>query len=224
MTIRFASTLYGRCSDEYYAVARAWEKVCVFNDIFPQGRDISDCDYSLDAPYQVCLEDNGFDMCLQGAGTTDNITWTIIGSNSTNFNMSGTQIGNSTQSNNCVQITSMPIYPYYPRTITVDGYWTSTGFRFQRRLKIIDCGEKDFPTCEEYYGLKPSTSSLDNVQNNNFKLPQKVIVYDLLGKIIFNGNYHDYQPSSINYNGILIVVLTDKSGEVIDVKKSLFIN
>lgn len=77
---------YGRCSDEFLAVARAWELVCV-----PTGYKnhlthvVESCKYSIDGPNVICEENNFAYFCANEGFSNYNYRFRIIGSKSTEF-------------------------------------------------------------------------------------------------------------------------------------------
>lgn len=246
-TIQVALERFGRCSDEFIAIANAWEEICVPTGLPTDENGLISCEYSFDLPAFVCEEDDYLKVCLDNPSTGHHYTWTIIGKNSPQYVMNGTQTGNSTTGQNltCLEITSFPSLPYYPQSITIQVYSPNLGASFlvKRLTMIVDC-EHDDPTCDEYYESQGysyipnagSTSDLEIVPPRSMsrysttepEVSKLVNVYNILGQIIFSGTSDDVNNFLLSYIGvhgsqILFKVTYQQNGEVVDTEKIVFL-
>jgi hypothetical protein len=110
-TLSIIEMQYGRCSYEYFSFVRAWNRVCV-----PSG--MPSCGFYLRGQNRVCEGNSGFQLCLNHwnggviGGSTNDHRWTIIGPNSTQFQSALGMSGNTQFGGTCLNISSIPEYPY----------------------------------------------------------------------------------------------------------------
>lgn len=231
VTMDLAEEKYGTCSYEFLTILRAWEQICV-----PTGHRLANpaatCVYTT-GPSWVYEEDDYIHVCLNTFHglDTDKGRWTIIGPQSTSFASVRGMTGNSQDGGQCITITQIPDYPYYPQRITIQ-YWNSEYGDFLTRSIIIRDEDQSHPTCEEYYDLIPlannedsfeafmsSMESLHSIDQNSDK-ELNLIVYDMMGNVL---NITEDQIRNQTFGQPRIIILTywDKDGRLIKSKKKL---
>ena len=233
-TIKVALDDYGRCSPEFEAVVKAWELICVPT---PYGAEVPSCNFTICTSNTVCEEDDYLNICLCDTPISEaDFRWTIIGPMSTGFESQIGMFGNVQEGGDCLTLTDFPSYPYYPQYITIELYTTyidpitlQNFNRIQRKkIKLVDCREDD-PTCEEYNSmvvipdlnenkLVLSTENLVNLDDEYL-----LRVYDLFGRLIFQGNEMDFSIETNNYNNLLFLVYFNRDGTIINTKKTFLI-
>ena len=226
ISVDLAEDKYGTCSSQFKTILRAWEEICV-----PTGHRMADptepCAelHKVTSTYSfVCEENNVLEICLStnsGINTSNTGTWWVVGKNSVNFESVRGMQGNVQSGGGCIDIDFIPDMPYYPQYITVE-YWNSAiGEVISLQVEIRDC-DKDDPTCEDYHNIQPlsSNSGANHIQNYD-DLTLKA--YDVMGNEL-NITQGDIQNGLVTQRGIVILTYWNKSKELIDVKKTLFLN
>ena len=207
-TLAVAKLEFGVCSPEYKAVRNAWQIVCL--DVPP-----IEC-FSLVGDDIVCEESNT--MQIHAQGITPNsayrwyfpIAWTVVGN----------PVGNVLEGTNQLIVTNIPQYSYYPRyfkikCLNLTTYQTSTMF-----VKVEDCDGDDM-TCEEYYSIgRPAsgvpTTERDISSDKTVVSNSKVIVTDLLGRILYRGSAEQFFEDRFLFSSSpLILLYLDESERVI---------
>jgi Zn-dependent metalloprotease len=225
---------YGRCSDEFLAIARAWELICVPTGYTNSLGVVPPCSLSICGENSVCEESDYLKLCACGvypAGTK--FRWTIIGKKSTEYRSEYGMQGNGQNGGNCLTLIDFPKYPYYPQTITIELYSPTLGVQYIKRktIKLIDCNGDD-PTCEEYYDFNGnpseerfsfSNNSLNGLEKINDKY-QYVKVFDIYGKLLAEGLPENISFDKIPSNSVHILTFYNSEGQIMEVKKLLKID
>ena len=142
-------------------------------------------------------------------------------------------IGNTQEGCDCLSLTDFPKYPYYPQYITIEVYSTTVGSEFtvRKRVKLIDCNGDD-PTCEEYYNIDGRISNDSDflfTERTESKIEEKgaiekdMIVYDILGHLIYKGTAKKWTKEDITQSGIYLFLYTDQNGNLIRQEKRALI-
>jgi len=211
-TLAVAKLEFGVCSPEYKAIRRAWQVVCL--DVPP-----IEC-FSIVGDDIVCEETNTLQIYAQGVSPNSTyrwyfpIAWTVVGN----------PVGNVLEGTNQLIVTNIPQYSYYPRyfnikCLNLTTYQTSTMF-----VKVEDCDGDDM-TCEEYYSIgRPSfgvpTTEREISSDKTVVSNSKVIVTDLLGRILYRGSAEEFFQDRFSFSSSpLMLLYLDEYERVI--KKSI---
>ena len=236
-TLAYVLKTYGRCSDEFRSVAQAWELICVPTG-YANGGSIPNCSANicLAGSQIICEETDAFQLCACGAfpsGSTFN--WTIIGPKSTEYTSQIGMQGNSQTGGQCLTITDIPKYPYYPQYIKISMYSPSLcdiGVRpcvIYKLIKLEDCNNDD-PHCD-YYSEMISQGSISEkgVQVNYLKKSQEawdqLEVFDLYGRLIFSTKVSNKNMDYVfNYSGIAFFKYSNQSTNQFEIHKIHVLN
>ncbi len=235
---------YGACSQEFESIARAWEAICVDTDLPTENGLVVTCYFSLIGENYVCEEDDHLELCVDGGLPNANYIFTIFGPENTSFTSECGMQGNSQEGCACLTLTDFPKYPYYPQILTIDVYATNDNvpFKQRHRLILLDCNEDD-PTCEEYYDLDPFRVINNKVStnSNNFEIQKQetsnnnrlseqptsykseIIVYDVLGRKIYQGLKNEFDISQIQYYGVAFITEFNKSNRAVKITKTIIL-
>lgn len=222
-TMTIVEDQFGRCSNEFLAVARAWEAICVPTGFAVNGV-VPSCNFTISGPNQVCEESDYAQFCVSGGLPNYHYRWYIIGKKSTEYTSQCGMQGNIQEGCNCLTLIDFPKYPYYPQYITIELYSPTAGTQFtqRKRVKLVDCNGDD-PTCEEYNELQNEGSedrfSYKDSEQTAVKYV-KVRAFDLMGRQVFDKNTNSLQKDEFQYHGILILVFYSEKGEIVKVSKA----
>lgn len=232
VTVDLAEMKYGRCSDQFATIVRAWERVCI-----PTGEEVVDpeancVDLRVESPHypkeNVCEEnyDGGlfFNVRLTSNSGLDfnSGTWYIEGRNSSLFGSVRGMTGNRQDGGVDLRINYLPEMGYYPQNFRIRYRHPQLPRDIFTIVKILDC-DGDDPTCEEFYD--PSANKNSEEETDYFGeteadvLPEnfKLIIYDILGNKIRADEFeHGNIPP-----GILIYSYWDEHGKFIKSEKVL---
>lgn len=224
-TMTIVEDQFGRCSNEFLAVARAWEAICVPTGFAVNGV-VPSCNFTISGPNQVCEESDYAQFCAAGGLPNYHYRFRIIGKKSTEYESACGMIGNTQDGCNCLTLIDFPKYPYYPQYITIELYSPTAGTQFtqRKRVKLADCNGDD-PTCEEYNELQNEGSderfSQISLEKNEDEYV-KVRAFDLIGRQVFEKNTNSLQKNEIQYHGILLLVFYSEKGEIVRINKIFF--
>ena len=231
-TLTLAINKYGKCSNEFLSIARAWEKICVSTGYADAAGFIASCNYLVKGPNVVCEEDDKLTLKIEGGLPTAQYIWTIIGPNSAQWVASGNQSGNKIIGGSILDIIDFPKYAYYPRYFTIEAYSPTVGSSFiqHHHVKLEDCNHDD-PTCEEANSFgKASIVDVEDISKKeqiNSELPSMVKyvrVYDCLGRLKYQGEVNTFfDKNTIYLDGIFFCQYFDKNGKFVAVKKQKII-
>jgi Thermolysin metallopeptidase, alpha-helical domain len=234
-TLTTVQEQFGRCSNEFLAVARAWELICVPTGFANSSGVISPCYVSICGDIQVCEESEYLNVCACGAYPSGTIfRWTIVGQKSTEYESVYGMEGNHQFGGNCLTLIEFPKLPYYPQYITIKLYSPTLAglgvqqYMAERRIRLIDCNSDD-PTCAEYNDLQNNQSE-ERVNGDNPKLAEndllhtKVRVFDSLGRVVYEGASSTFFDSKISFQGLAVLAFYNDSGEIVKVKKVFLAN
>jgi len=220
-TMTIVEEQFGRCSDQFFAVARAWEAICVPTGFAVNG--VVSCNFTISGPNQVCEESNNAQFCAQGPPGLD-YRWRIIGKKSTEYTSQYGMQGNTQHGCTCLTLIDFPKYAFYPQHITIELYSPTVGPQFtqRKRVRLVDCNGDD-PTCEEYNELQNEESEDRFNYSGSEQLDVKYVkvrAFDLLGRQVFEKNTSSLQRNELQYHGILIFVFYSEIGEIVKVSKA----
>ncbi|MEN9385347.1 MAG: hypothetical protein RLZZ185_88 [Bacteroidota bacterium] len=229
-TMTVVEDQFGRCSNEFLAVARAWEAICVPTGFANSNGVVPPCSVSICGDGNiVCEENEYFNLCACGVyppGTY--FRWTIIGKKSTEYESVYGMEGNRQEGGNCLTLIDFPKYPYYPQYITIKLYSPTLAglgvqsYSVERRIKLVDCNGDD-PTCEEYNELQNEEGedrfSYSSSEQTDIKYV-KVRAFDLMGRQVFEKNTSSLQRNELQYHGILVLIFYSEKGEIVKVSKA----
>ncbi|MBK9109785.1 MAG: M4 family metallopeptidase [Saprospiraceae bacterium] len=235
-SLAYVLKTYGRCSEEFRAVAQAWELICIPTGYANSGT-IPDCSANicLTGSSIICEESDAFQLCACGSyplGSTFN--WTIIGPKSTEYTSQLGLQGNSQTGGQCLTITDIPKYAYYPQYIKISMYSPAlcdAGVRpcvIYKLLKLHDCNNDD-PNCDYYSELAGKNQKTEaGIQATLHKVKQDdcslLRVYDIYGRLIFTTNNCFIQEQEIPYSGIAIFRYSSKNNTTLKVQKRCLIH
>jgi hypothetical protein len=226
-TLQVCKALFGRCSEEYLSVARAWEKICVPTGLANSQGQVPSCNFTLCGPDQVCEESNVLSICICEYLPQISFRWVIIGNQSTGFQSAWGMQGNSQTGGICLDLTQFPTFPYYPQYIDIEVYSPLIG-RNQtqlKRVKIVDC-DGDDPTCKEYHALMEPPSedrmglTTKTVVSTPLESSTHVRIFDMAGRLCYEGPpVQDWQGVSLPRLQWLVSVCFDTNGYKVDTRK-----
>lgn len=223
-TLMQAELNYGLCSDEYLALFRAWDRICLPADPVP-------C-YTLSSKKIVCEEDGNMEICINGgAPPYDNyhwyfpLEWTVL----------GTTEGNRFDGR-CLTVTEFPDYDYYPQSFIVYVRHSNTeidGGLQRVRVVLEDCDGND-DDCYDFLSALVRDKNISHLvtDNNNEtfadsrgNLISKVKVFDIMGRIIYDGEASNFNLDDFSPNPQLLLISTfNVEGQLIGTKKIINFN
>lgn len=222
-TLTVAEQNFGRCSNEFLAVARAWEEICLTTGYTNSHGEVPRCNYSVSGPSWVCEEDDFASFCVQGGLPNAHYTWTIIGGKSTQYTSSLGMQGNMQNGGHCLTLTDFPKYDWYPQTITIKVYSPTVGSSYivRKTVRLVDCNGDD-PTCEEFYS---SPAPLNENEVNSERKREKIgeikyiKVYNVSGRLIYSELASNFDKNTLSSNQLYFIVYTGEKGEIINTEK-----
>jgi len=228
-----AETEYGICTEEYASIIRAWRIICVGGSTPPPCYEIGG--QLTGNVATVCKENNELLLCIEGGPENAVYRWLVQGG--VDWTANG-QTGTNTFTGNCLDVDDFGVYPYYPQTIKVSVYSPNVHPEFNDQyiwVRIVDCGEQDAPTCQEYYNNEPLLSGANppSSSTNSYgitrefdsptlveRLGQQVKVYDLLGRLIFEGDKGQFEQRYLEFHeGVLLCAYFDENGAWLGTQK-----
>jgi hypothetical protein len=238
-TLEVTLDQFGRCSDEFLSIARAWEKICVTTGYANSHGHVDSCAVSVCGPSVICEEDDRLSICACGVFDPNTyFRFYIVGRKSTEYVSYCGMQGNMQEGCSCLTILDIPKYSYYPQYITVELFAPNALdlqvpiITSRRIVKIVDCLGDD-PTCEDLYFknifLGAPTSQNSGGKKNSVNLVAEEIpelrVFDFLGRSIYNGNpNHFIAEFQTPYRRILVFVYYNHFGMIIKTEKRLMFN
>ena len=113
--------------------------------------------------------------------------------------------GNTQFGGRCLDLISFPEYPYYPQTILIEAYDPAASYAFKQKkyIKIKDCDHDD-PSCHDYYNQSEAKLSSVHAANCDEKA-NRVRVFDLYGRLLYEGEEGGWLKSNQNYGGLAII-------------------
>lgn len=220
---------FGRCSNEFLAVANGWEAICVETGFAGANGLVAACSYTVSGPSWVCEESEYAAFCVQGGLPNAHYRFTIIGRKSTEFQSVCGMQGNSQEGCNCLTLIDFPKYPYYPQFLKIQVYSPTVGSAFivTRNLKLVDCNGDD-PTCDEYYSLHDdekdgevrtlATQAFTADRNEKY-----LRIYDLMGNLLYSGPPQTDIMNLVPGSQILVCVYFDQKGDHVRTTKEFIL-
>jgi hypothetical protein len=235
---------YGRCSNEFLALSRAWEAICVPTGfVDPITHEIPQCNFSLVGPTWVCEESNYLNVYLDNYFSSYHYIWTLIGKKSTEYESTFGMTGNGQYGGNNIELIQFPTHNYYPQNLTIKVYCPALGSQYiaKHTVKLIDC-DNDDPTCEEYYNnfsiitqplniIEGNTHDLeligvksDEIHHNiaNNKQYSYSRIYSVVGQLLYSGDISSMNFDSIIPNSLLVFVHYDQYGKIMHAEKKIY--
>lgn len=218
-TLAYVLKKYGRCSDEFRAVAQAWEFICIYTGYADSNGDIPNCSLAtcLTSTSITCEEADAFELCACGTYPNGSVfNWTIIGPKSTEYTSYIGMQGNSQNGGGCLTITDIPKYSYYPQYIKIilhSPTLCNLGIRpcvIDKLIKLEDCNNND-PHCDFFSELvvKKSNTKIgvqsDLLIDNQFSC-DLLMVYDIYGRLIYKSEYCIENDNDIDYTGLTFFI------------------
>jgi len=208
---------YGPCSTEADVVRAAWAEVCI-------NIPTVNCNFSIVGQESVCEENDQLTMFISGgAGSTADYVWyfpngwTVPGSS-----------GNSYYGS-VLYVTDFPKYNWYPKYFTITVKLLGAGGPDKKKnVKLVDCNGDD-PTCEEYYGLQGGGGTQDRSvvsgqtdlhEETGFNEIAKVKVFDITGRLLFEGSVDELRTRRLSHPSILILVYFDEFNNFVKAEKT----
>lgn len=226
-TLSYVLEKYGRCSNEFKAVSQAWELICVPTGSADNYGIIPDCSLGICANsiIPICEEYDEFEFCVCGPGPLNAIyNWTIIGPKSTEYSSAIGMQGNSQNGGQCLTITDIPKYPFYPQYLKLRLHsptMCNLGIKpcfIEHIIKLNDCGDND-PHCDYPYNETIiNTSKRNDFYQYNSQLSQllnkspRVKIFDILGRQIFDSFNDEIDINQIEYSGWCFIVYLNEKG------------
>lgn len=215
---------FGRCSNQFLAVARAWEAICVPTGFAINGA-IPSCNFTIYGPSEVCEETDFAQFCVQGGLPNGHYRWSIIGRKSTGYvSLCGMQ-GNTQDGCDCLTLIDFPKYPYYPQYITIEVYSPTTGPQFiqRKKVKLVDC-DNDDPSCSHALGNAESENRHNTRIESEVPEYARVRAFDYMGRQIFEQSTNKLSLDEIQHHGMVVLVFYGKNGEIVKVSKVVLLD
>lgn len=208
---------YGKCSDEYLAVVKAFIKICVI--------PAHDCYFVIGGPSAFCEELDYIQLCISGGLPNTHYRWTFIGPRTTEWVASGSQTGNSVEGGTCLTILDLPKYDYYPQYFTITAYapMLHPNYLQKKTIKLVDCNGDD-PACGEVNSLIINSISINSIENE--ELFSRLSISDIFGYSYYFGvtreieELYDILPT----NKILILKYSNGKSTKNEIKKLIILN
>ncbi len=223
-TISIVLAQYGRCSDEFLAVARAWEYICVNTGYALADGSIPSCGpLKIIGPDWVCEEDDAAEFCVQGGLPLAQYRFTIVGGKSTQYqSVCGMQGNTQFGTCNCLTLTNFPKYQFYPQSISIEVFSPQIGAKYidTKRVILKDCNADD-PNCSEYYANQYDSNpnrnrdGYDPIQNNSVKVRE----FDFMGRLLYEGPPNSPYQLRSSTSGLTLRLYYDTSGKLIRSEK-----
>lgn len=229
-TLSVVQEEYGRCSPEFFTVAKAWEKIQVTTGFAVNGV-IPDCQYWLSSNSPIWEETDNTNISFMPVNAINygDFYWTMIGRQSPYYQALGLQTGNTvTTTGPFLKILDFPKHPYYPQFLTIQVRHNTLGLKSYVKTKIkIEDRDGDDPTCEDYYNQFIAFQNLNAKSNEQTKTYKnidkqiiinkitKVRVYNLLGQLILSSNYEGFNNQQIPFNGWLVFHYLDENNNIL---------
>lgn len=212
-TVGATDSHYGPCSDEAETVRAAWAEVCI---TIPNAI----CNYGIVGPESVCEEDDELVMFISGGPPAADyvwyfpLEWTVLGSSGNGYYGS------------VLHVSDFPKYNYYPKYFTITVKMLGGGPTKEKNVKLTDCLGDD-PTCEEYTGLQGGGTDDRSVTSNQTDLLDetavneiaKVKVFDITGRLLFEGSVDEFRRKRLSQFGMLILAYFDEFNNFVRAEK-----
>lgn len=235
-TLAYVLKKYGRCSDEFRSVAQAWEFICVPTSYANGSGNIASCTLGacITNSLPICEEADEFELCVCGAYPINSqFNWTIIGPKSTEYSSYVGMQGNTQTGGQCLTITDIPKYPYYPQYIKISLHsptFCNLGIRpcvITKLIKLEDCNNDD-PHCDSYSDLKGNKTESKIGTKGDLMFDKKgqcdlVCVYDIFGRLLLKSNECTLNENDIHYSGLAIFMYSSRDGNLRLTKKKWLI-
>ena len=218
-----AAINYGECSDEFIALHRAWNQICLSSGETP-------C-YLLGGTRTICEENDFLSICIDGGSSGENYRW--------NFPIEWTVSGNPTGNNvygQCITVTDFPDYNYYPQTFVLQVWSLNSGSPQRVRVVLQDCnGDND--DCDTFLSSNQflnngrlQVTALNKIKDDFLRRNDdgevfEVRIFDILGRQIYKGAPIDIRfDLPDNDKGVFIYSTFNINGQLIDSKKVVVFN
>ncbi len=206
---------YGLCSTVAEKVGAAWNQICVESELI--------CAFDISGLQEVCEESNSLALSIINSTPGATYTWyfpgewTVAGSGSQNH-IDGTSL----------LVSGFPTYPWYPQYFTITVAIQPSGETQSINITLKDC-DGDDPDCEDVFPsndydtvIKAEESELDPMHTVSSEIAL-LKVYDIMGRLIYEGSPLSYNIQSTPYDGVLILSYFNKYGELVDTEKKVII-
>ena len=222
-TIQVIEERFGICSEEANALRENWNNACLTGP--------GACKVTISGPNQVCSDDNTITFCanFEVDPELDEYRWTIIGSQSTEYETTGDQQGNVIYDDQCLSIIGVPEYDYYPVSMKVKVYSPAIGAEYiaTKSFKIVDCSgaPPEDPCDKTELAQLPSTPTADTqtTRSSDASEPLVVIrsqVFDLTGRPVAEVNRELASLQELDLlTGIYLIRYLDATGTAIRTTK-----
>ncbi len=234
-TLSYILKKYGRCSNEFKSISQAWELICITTGSADNNGIIPDCSLGICGKTPICEEADHFEFCVCGEGPANSVyNWTIVGPKSTEYSSSIGMQGNSQNGGQCLTITDIPKYSFYPQYIKIRVHsptMCNIGIRpcyIEQVIKLNDCANDD-PHCDYPYTEtiinSPNSNDFYNdikeVNQLNFET-SRVKIYDTFGRQLYDSSIKAEISNYMNFSGLCFFIYFNKNGEIVKtIKKYL---
>ena len=234
-TLSYILKKYGRCSNEFKSVSQAWELICITTGSADNNGIIPDCSLSICGNTPICEETDHFEFCVCGAGPANAVfNWTIVGPKSTEYSSSIGMQGNSQNGGQCLTITDIPKYSFYPQYIKIRVHsptMCNLGIRpcyLEQVIKLNDCANDDphcdYPYTETLINSIDSNDYYEGIKEINQLIfePSKVKIYDTFGRQLYDSSIKGEVSNYMNFSGLCFFIYFNKNGDIVKtIKKYL---
>jgi len=204
-TILFAEQNYGRCSDEYLSVARAWDQVCIPH---PDPYANNACEFTISGQTSACEENEAMHLTVSGGLASYYYRWQILQPECCYQNVGGTMTNNTQEGGGSLTINQFPDFNSYPQYATVRLNCTNcpdgVPFTIEHTVKIKDCNGSSSDGCRKKLNIDETSIDLNKVEN--------IAIYNLMGKQLYYGSKTALYEIRNYKNNVIIISYFDQEG------------
>lgn len=211
---------YGRCSNEYLSVVRAWDRICIPH---PDPYAINACEFTVSGPTNVCEENESLQLNASGGLASYYYRWQILQPECCYQNADGTMTNNTQEGGRgSLDINQFPAFNSYPQYATVRLTCTNcpSGIPYiiEHTVEIRDCNgdDNDSDGCRKKLSIDDTSIDLNKVEN--------ISIYNLMGKQLYYGSKTALENLTDYDNYLLLVSYFDEKGNHLKTQKHFTVN